>query len=65
MILFVCMCMHEIGACVSIHVLACVGMPTEITIYLSTDHIRAEESSSSIREVGPKKKKKIMPAVIT
>lgn len=31
--------------------LACVGMPTEITIYLSADHIRAEESSRGIREV--------------
>lgn len=38
-----------------IHVLACVGMPAEITIYLSADHIRAEESSRGIKEVGRKK----------
>lgn len=46
-----------------IHVLACVGMPAEITIYLSADHIRAEESSRGIKEAGGRKK--IMPAVIT
>lgn len=47
--------------CVHIHLLACVGMPTEITIYLSADHIRAEESSRGIREMG----EKIVLAVIT
>lgn len=34
-----------------IHALACVGMPAEITIYLSADHIRAEESNRGIKEV--------------
>lgn len=47
----VCMCMYEVCTCVLIHVLACVGMPPEITIYLSADHIRAEEFGRSIREV--------------
>lgn len=38
--------------CVLTQVRACAGMPAEITFYLSTDHIRAEESSRGIREVG-------------
>lgn len=41
-------------ACVLIHVLACAGMPTEISINLFTDHIRAEESTRGIRKVVPK-----------
>lgn len=44
------MWMPEI-ACVVIHVAACVGMPVEKTIYLSTDHVRAQESCRGIREV--------------
>lgn len=47
-----CMCMHEVCACVLTQVRACVGLPAEITFYLFTDHIRAEESNRGIREVG-------------
>lgn len=33
----------------------CAGMPAEITIYLSADHVRAEESCSGIRGVATTK----------
>lgn len=62
--LWFCLCVYVYAwdcICVHIHLLACVGMPTEITIYLSADHIRAEESSRGIREMV----EKIMLAVIT
>lgn len=51
--------MHESGGIARlIHVLACAGMPAEISIYLSADHIRAEESCGGIKEMGRGGKKK-------
>lgn len=51
--------MHESGGIARlIHVLACAGMPVEITIYLLADHIRAEESCRGIKEMGQGKRQK-------
>lgn len=51
--------MHESdGIARLIHVLACAGMPAEISIYLLADHIRAEESCGGIKEMGRGEKRK-------